>query len=161
MVPAGLKGLPNRTFTVWKRSSVQKTSDISQCSNQESLGMRTKIRVGLRANRRSYGSLDHAKKTCGRKHKMESIVIQMPLELQSNVCNKLKKSKRTFPGLCCDSSQLFGCYFAFYMCFLATGALVFSVLEAPEEQALVMNLEMTRRRFLNQHPNVKGIYFFI
>ncbi|XP_018565490.1 potassium channel subfamily K member 1 isoform X1 [Anoplophora glabripennis] len=59
----------------------------------------------------------------------------------------------TILGVCRSS-----CYFSMYLCgyamFLFTGAIIFSILEAPEENALRIRLDTARQRFLAAHPTV-------
>lgn len=64
-------------------------------------------------------------------------------------------SRATLFGVC-RTNFLFGVYLLMYLTFLMTGAAVFSLLEAPEEQALRTRLNAAIRNFRNANPTVSG-----
>jgi len=58
------------------------------------------------------------------------------------------------------SSLLFSLYFLFYVVYLATGGLIFAVLEGPVEADLRDEVEAARKVFLKNNPCVEGIIIF-
>lgn len=49
-------------------------------------------------------------------------------------------------------------YVVFYICFLSTGALVFSALEAPMENAIRLEVIRAKQSFMAKNTNVTGLF---
>lgn len=56
----------------------------------------------------------------------------------------------------CRTNFLFGAFLLTYLMFLLSGAAIFSMLEAPEEQALRTKLNSAIRKFRTAYPGVTG-----
>lgn len=98
---------------------------------------------------RNYGSTQYSKPTKVLKTKHTE---RSPLYATYST----EYSRPTLFGVC-RTSFLFGVYLLMYLTFLLTGAAVFSLLEAPEEQALRTRLNVAIRNFRTANPTVAGL----
>lgn len=56
----------------------------------------------------------------------------------------------------CKTSFLFSVFLFVYVMFLCSGAAIFSLLEAPEEQSIRMKVDAAFQKFFTLYPNVSG-----
>lgn len=56
-----------------------------------------------------------------------------------------------------NTQFLLSIYLFVYVLFLCSGAAIFSILEAPEEQAVRMKVDTAFQKFLALYPNVSGL----
>lgn len=52
-------------------------------------------------------------------------------------------------------------YTVFYVCYLVTGALVFSALEAPMENEIRLSVIRAKQDFVFKYPNVTGLFILV
>lgn len=86
--------------------------------------------------------------------------ISMPIGDNSERIPLYPEITRTYAGAkilgMCRSSCYFSMYLCIYVMFLFSGATIFSIVEAPEENSLRIRVETVRQKFLTKYPSVPG-----